>query len=212
MMKNGNLEFHCRVGIYVMCLVSFGFGQSKVVKSVTISEPASVSIETLFTQADLVAFVQIRSGDAENYKAALYKATVLKAYKGAHKADTIYFTPFISYGLGSEYLVFLKNDNKHIGDIIGDSVDRTRLPYDPTLSILRIMYEGYSVMRVSYECVFDGPISEGCDDAVKFNVDQVTLPRKVKAVPTRVNGNSDANKYIRKKELEMLLNTIRGSK
>jgi hypothetical protein len=75
--------------------------------TIRISEPGAVSLETLFAQADLVAFVEIRSGDAENYNHALYKASVLKSYKGARENEVIYFTPFIGYGIGSEYLVFL---------------------------------------------------------------------------------------------------------
>lgn len=139
-----------------------GFGQRNKTETITTSDPASVTLAALFAQADVVAFVEIRSGDAESYDVAVYKARVLNGYKGAKEKDVIYFTPFISYGLGSEYLVFLKKTGKRLHDIIPKENRRKRLPYDAKQAFHRIMYEGYSVMAISFECVFGKSAYENC--------------------------------------------------
>ena len=43
---------------------------------------SKVKIADLFKEADVVAEVKIMSGDAEHYPMVVYKAQVLKAYKG----------------------------------------------------------------------------------------------------------------------------------
>ncbi|MGH9710057.1 MAG: hypothetical protein ACRD37_05890, partial [Candidatus Acidiferrales bacterium] len=73
-------------------------------QSVTLSEPATIKIQNLLKQADLVAVVRIRSGDTEQYPTAVYKAEVLKSFKGTEVGAKIFFGPYASYGLGSEYL------------------------------------------------------------------------------------------------------------
>jgi hypothetical protein len=83
-------------------------------QTVTITEPAVVKIEELLKQADLIAVVRILSGDTEQYPSAVYKAEVLQSFKGAGVGTTVYFGPFITYGLGSQYLVFLHRSEKGI--------------------------------------------------------------------------------------------------
>ena len=41
-------------------------------------------------------------------------------FKGASKGDIIYFGPFASYGIGNEYLAFLKRTNLLVGDLKRD--------------------------------------------------------------------------------------------
>jgi len=54
-------------------------------KTIEISEPAAVSITDLFKQPDVVAIVQVVSGDSENYDTAVYKSKVLAVFKGAEQ-------------------------------------------------------------------------------------------------------------------------------
>lgn len=192
-------------------LLSTGLCLAQPTKTITttIFEPASVSLAALFAQADLVAFVQVRSGDAERYDVAVYKAVVLKAYKGSKVDDLIYFTPFISYGLGSEYLVFLKKTNKHIIDIVAKDSKKKSLPYDSRQSFYRIMYEGYSVMAVSFECIFEKPTHQRCDYAVKFNVMQVKLPPELNIFPQEEDDSAVLDiKYVKKKKIESILESL----
>jgi hypothetical protein len=46
------------------------------------------------------------SGDSEHYSTAIYKAQVLKGFKGVTNDDRLYFGPFIGYGVGFEYLAY----------------------------------------------------------------------------------------------------------
>ena len=191
---------------FLVILVSVGLAQQPKTITVTISEPATVVLEKLFSQADLVAFIQIRSGDAENYNQALYKATVLKSYKGAKQNDIIYFTPFIGYAVGGEYLAFLKKTDKRIGDIISEDSKSKVLPYDAAQSFYRIMYEGYSIMPVSYECVFEKPSYQNCQYAVKFNIEQVILPNKLKVFPEEnEESKSSDKKFVKRSAIESIL-------
>lgn len=194
----------------ILLSATIGFGQQNKIVTSTTSDPASVTLAALFAQADVVAFVEIRSGDAENYNVAIYKARVLKAYKGANDKEIIYFTPFISYGLGSEYLVFLKKSGHRIEDLVPKENERKLLPYEPKHAFYQIMYAGYSVLPVSFECVFGKPAHENCGYAVKVNIKQVKLPTQLKAFP-QTDEESDV-RHVKRGEIESLLESLQRGK
>ena len=75
----------------------------------TITEPATYELTDLYKSADKVALVQIRSGDAENYKIAVYKGVVVTSYKGTTDGEIIYLGPYIGQKIGTEYVLFLRN-------------------------------------------------------------------------------------------------------
>jgi hypothetical protein len=56
-----------------------------IVVALTVAEPARVELPQLFKIADTVATVRIVSGDTENYDRAVYKANVIRSFKG-HEA------------------------------------------------------------------------------------------------------------------------------
>lgn len=203
----------CQISVFIL-LVSIahaclGLGKSE---TITVSEPATVSLLALFAQADIVAFVKIHSGDAESYKLTLYEAEILDGYKGAKERDVIYFAPFIGYGVGEEYLVFLKNADKRIGEQIDESVKPNRAPYDANKTYFRIMYDGYSVMPVSYECFFDGKNAEKCGYGVKFNTYQVKLPATLKTFPKDVGEFSPDKKWVRREAIKAELANLKKRK
>jgi len=197
--------------VFILTLLFAGVcvGQHKT-ETITISEPATVSLASLFVQADVVAFVKIHSGDAESYKLALYKAEVLDAYKGAQRKGVIYFAPFIGYGVGEEYLVFLKKTDKRIGEQIDESIKPNRAPFDANQIYYRIMYDGYSVMPVSYECFFDGKDSNQCGYGVKFNTYQVELPSTLKTFPKDVGQFSPDKKWVRRDAVQVTLTNLKN--
>jgi hypothetical protein len=166
---------------------------------------ASVKVETLFHEADLVAIVRILSGDSENYPVTIYKAEVLKAFKGAAVKEKIYFGPFVSLGVGSEYLVFLSKSNNGI-KVQGSSP----LNYGAIPIFYRIMYDGYSIMPITYECVFDGKeMSQECDYGVNLNPEQVLLPKSVKMFPSGEAGPlTNYRKWVRKAVFVSLLDAM----
>jgi hypothetical protein len=167
----------------------------------TISEPAPVKAEALMKQADLVASVRILSGDTEHYPQAVYKAEVLEPFKGVKKGAIIYFGPFIGYGLGEELLVFLH----HSEDGIEPKPPATSsgLSYGPISSFYLVMYQGYSALRVKYDCVFDGKeIAQRCDYGVRVNTHQLVLPKGVKTYPSSATGSfSEDTKWVRRTAL-----------
>lgn len=162
----------------------------------TISEPASVSIENLHKQADVVALVQIVSGDTENYEAPVYKAKVLRAFKGSAVGQYVYIGKFIGYQVGGEYLAFLRRSEK-----VAAPVRPGGLNYGE-VKVLQIMYEGYSFMLVTYECIFAGKTTaEQCDYGVQISTNQVLLPKSVKAYSLGTRGGGGPHYMVRRDSL-----------
>ena len=164
----------------------------------TISEPARVKVEELLKQADLVAIVRILSGDTEHYPQAVYKAEVLQPFKGAEKGAILYFGPFIGYGLGKELLVFLRHSEKGIEPEPRATI--SGLSYGSILSFYLVMYDGYSALRIDYDCVFDGQeTAERCDYGIRVNTFQLVLPKSVRTYPSSTTGSfSEDTKWVRK--------------
>ena len=164
---------------------------------------AKVSVSDLFRQADVVATVRVLSGDSEHYPVTVYKAEVEKAFKGTAAREIIYFGPFVSFGVGSEYLVFLSKAEKGI-----EPRDKpSGFNYGVLPSFFRIMYDGFSIMPIEYACVFEGKdVAQQCDYAVKLNPEQVILPATIKAFPRGEAGTlTNYEKWVRRKELVAFL-------
>ena len=166
----------------------------------------SVKVDELFKEADLVATVRILSGDSEHYDVTVYKAQVVKAYKGASNRETIYFGPYVSYGIGNEYVVFLSKSGKHIAPKKESSGPNCgKIP-----SFFEAMYAGFGVMPIKYVCLFEGEEpARQCDDAVKVNPEQIGLPHGIRTYPA---GDADAttnySKWVRKDAFLSLLETF----
>lgn len=189
--------------------ISVAAGQ---VKQIEISEPATVNLEDLFKQADIVAAVYILSGDSEHYPDAVYKAEVFTPFKGVRKGDRIYFGPFVGYAVGGEYLAFLRRSKDGARPV--DGAEKTGLHYGAIDVLYRIMYQGYSVMPVQYVCVFDGKdAQERCDYGVKINTYQVKFPKAVKTYPLEPDdeSTSDSN-WVKRNVLISVLEALRRSK
>jgi hypothetical protein len=153
----------------------------------------SVTLSDLFAQADEVALVKVVSGDSEHYKTAVYKAIIEQGFKGARSGDTIFFGPFVGYGVGLEYLVFLKKGSSQ------EPITSTLAPYGRIQSLDRIMYAGYSILPVGYECVFVGSTSENCDYSVQLNPEQIILPPDIEAYPkSEATALTNYRKWVRK--------------
>lgn len=176
--------------------------------TVKISEPAIVKVEDLFKQADSVAVIRIVSGDLEHYPTAVYKAEVLKTFKGPAVGAKIFFGPFSGYSLGGEYLIFLRRSQKQIEP--SHSSETATPTYGRILSFYEVMYEGYSAMPVKYVCVFDGDeIKDQCDDGIKVETNQVVLPSRIQTFPSESDDTTDSDyKWIRKAALISLLQTF----
>src|ERR1700680_3507152 len=115
--------------------------------TITITEPAVVSVEDLFKQADTVALVKIVSGDDENYRTAICKGKVIESFKGAAAGETVYIGPYIGYRLGWEYVLFLRDAKELIAP------KTTSAASYGTIHYAEVFEEGYSAMETSYECV-----------------------------------------------------------
>jgi len=177
-------------------------------QTVEISEPGTVAITDLFKQADVVAVVQILSGDSENYETAVYKAKVLTTFKGAEVGQQLFFGPFIGYEVGGEYVAFFRRAKA------GPKVQPHEGPtmtYGPLEVFHLIMYQGYSIMPLRYECAFEGKDpAQSCDYGVRVNTDQVKLPPAIRTFPrTPKDDFVDANRWVRKDVFLRLLGTLK---
>jgi hypothetical protein len=163
------ITFQISVFTLSLSLAGACLGQRKT-ETITISDPATVSLASPFAQSDIVAFVKIHSGDAQSYKLTLYEAEILDGYKPNHA------------------------------------------PYDATKNYFRIMYDGYGIMPVSYECFFDGRDSDKCGYGVKFNTNQVELPATLKAFPKNVGEFSPDKKWVRRDAVKAALANLKNRK
>jgi hypothetical protein len=143
-------------------------------EQITVREPGVYELAGLFKQADTVALVKIVAGDSESYRCAVYKAEVLKNFKGAKAGEVIYFGPYVGQRLGLEYVLFLRNAPDPIApNVPGSAFGRVHYA--------EVFNEGYSSMEVSYECVFGGrDIAQQCDYGVRVCTDYIKLPKGTK--------------------------------
>ena len=173
-------------------------------QTIEISEPGVVALSDLFKQADVVAVVQILSGDSESYDSAVYKSKVLTQFKGTAVNEELYFGPFIGYGVGNEYVAFLRRA-KSGPKLKAQRPMQTTIAYGPLEVFHLIMYQGYSIMPVRYACVFGG--KDPCDYGVKVNTDQVKLPKGTKTFPHESGDELPAaSQWVRKDDFLRLLN------
>src|SRR5205823_12606668 len=115
------------------------------------------------------------------------------------------FGPCIGYGLGDEYLAFLRRDSKPTQEKRGLSTPV--MSYGPLPSSYSVMYEGYSTLSIEYTCAFDGEtIAEQCDDGITLNIHQVILPHKIKKFSVATLDEREGNhRWVRKKALLALI-------
>jgi hypothetical protein len=74
------------------------------------------------------------------------------------------------------------------------------------------MYDGYSVMPIDYECIFDGKDHDKCDYGVRFNVYQVELPPTLKAFPVNVGDFPADKKSVRRNAVNRELSVLAGKR
>src|SRR5260370_19199701 len=126
-------------------------GVAQVAKEVTttIHEPGTYELAKLFKQADRVVLAKVVAGDTEAYDVAIYKAEVVKSFKGGPAGATLYFGPFLGERLGSEYILFLRDVPQPIPPETTSSTGYGSIQYS------EVFNERYTSMHTSYHCVFD---------------------------------------------------------
>jgi hypothetical protein len=153
-----------------------GIAQSN---TASIVEPGVYKLSELYRQADKVALVTVISGDTEAYEVPIYKAQVVRAFKGISANEVIYFGPYLGVQLGSEYILFLENVSKPI-----QPKDKAVSGYG-VVKYGKVFDEGYSSMVTSYECVFNGRSpSQACDYAVRICTDYIVAPKSLSTSPS----------------------------
>ena len=93
-----------RLLLLIVVVISPQLTWAQQVKEVSIVEPGVIKLANLFKMADAVALVKVVSGDTENYDTAVYKAEVVKSFKGAEVGEAVYFGPYV--GLDSDGSMF----------------------------------------------------------------------------------------------------------
>ena len=184
----------------VVLMSALASAQSQVM---TINEPGVYKISDLFNGADVVALVEIVSGDTENYEHPVYKGEVIQSFKGMPRGAAVYFGPFVGEKLGWEYVLFLRNVTKPITPKTTATATYGTIPY------FEVFNEGYSSMETSYACVFDGKeIAQKCDYGVRVCTDYIKLPKSTLAFPPEVNDPPFGCRWVRKAVFISLLGTL----
>ena len=150
----------------------------------------------------VAAVVRIVSGDTENYKTAIYKATVLSSFKGTADGQTIYFGPFIGNRLGEEYVVFLRAAKEPAVPTTAPTAAYGNVRY------FEVFDEGYTAMETSFECVFDGKDAQQCDDGVRVCTDYIVLPKGAPVSPSMDEVVSFGCRWVRKSKFIALLSDL----
>lgn len=145
--------------------------------SATITEPARFPLSRLFAYADKVAVVRVVAGTTEAYDLTMYKGEVVRAFKGVSAGQVVYFGPYEGTEVGSEYILFLKDQPESMQPKSNSS------GFGP-VRYSKVFDEGCSSMLTSYECVFDGASpSQQCDYAVRVCTDYILLPKALLTSP-----------------------------
>jgi len=172
---------------------------------VTATEPGVYRLADLFTHADKVALVRVTSGNTEAYDVAIYKAQVVEGFKGLSAGETIYFGPYIRTELGSEYILFLRDNPRAIEPKAKTDGGYGKVKY------LEVFDEGYSSMLTSYECVFNGAsVNQGCDYGVRVCTDYIKLPESIPAFATGGDQPPFGCRWVRKATLISFLGDLGG--
>lgn len=79
--------------LLTVVVISPQFTWAQKAKEITLMEPGVIQLANLFQMADTVALVKVVSGDTENYATVVYKAEVVRTFKGAVVGGTVYFGP-----------------------------------------------------------------------------------------------------------------------
>jgi hypothetical protein len=193
--------------LLVALIAGSQIGVAQPPSTVTTSEPGIYPLADLFTRSDKVALVKVVSGDTEAYDVAIYKAQVVKGFKGLSAGDTVYFGPYIGTELGSEYILFLRDRQKTI-----EPKARTDGGYG-VVNYSEVFDEGYSSMLTSYECVFSGAsINQQCDYGVRVCTDYIKLPKSLPAFPADENAAPFGCRWVRKAAFISVLEDLGGKK
>jgi hypothetical protein len=172
-------------------------------REVTITEPGIYELAGLFKQADTVALVKVVSGDTEAYSVAIYKAEVVKSFKGAAARATVYFGPYVGERLGWEYILFLRNVPNPI------TPKTTSGAGYGTIHYAEVFNEGYTSMMTSYECVFDGrDTAQKCDYGVRVCTDYIKLPKATPTFPPVAEQTPFGCRWVRKTVFTSLLEEL----
>ena len=144
--------------------------------------------------------MKIVSGDVETYSTAVYKAEVVKSFKGAAAGETVYFGPYVGERLGWEYILFLRNVSEPIKPKTPTSAGYGTIRY------AEVFNEGYSSMETSYQCIFDGrDTSQKCDYGVRVCTDYIKLPNGTATFPPVAKETPFGCRAVRKTHFVSLL-------
>jgi hypothetical protein len=192
----------CLPGLLTIALIaSSQLGTAQSPSRVTNREPGVYQVADLFTHSDKVALVKVISGDTEVYDVAIYKARVVEGFKGLSAGETVYFGPYTRTELGSEYILFLRNNPKAI-----EPKAKTSGGYG-TVNYSEVFDEGYSSMLTSYECVFT---DQQCDYGVRVCTDYIKLPKSLPAFPTNGDDSPFGCRWVRKAAFISVLDNLGG--
>jgi hypothetical protein len=164
-------------------------------------EPGLYQLADLFRHADRVALVKVISGTTEAYEVAIYKAQVVEGFKGLSAGEIVYFGPYIATEIGTEYILFLRDNPKAI-----EPRAKAEGGYG-TVHYWEVFDEGYSSMRISYECVFGGSSKE-CDYGVRVCTDYIKLPKSLPAFPNDGDDPPFGCRWVRKNSFISVLEEI----
>lgn len=193
--------------LLTVILISYRIASAQQAMQVTQTEPGVIRLVNLFEKADTVALVKVSSGDTENYATPVYKAEVIKSFKGMAAGETVFFGPYVGVRLGWEYILFLRRAAKPI------KPKTTSNRNYGTISYFEVFNEGYTSMEISYKCIFDGKeIAEHCDDGVRVCTDYIVLPMSLRTFPPLTEETPFGCRWVRKNAFISELGNLRESK
>ncbi|MFC3682392.1 hypothetical protein [Hydrogenophaga luteola] len=174
--------------LFLACALSLHF----LVQATTLP---SIELSQLFRDADIVALVEVASGETigtgEKSCGAKYAALVVDGFKGVSAGETIEFGNYYGYEIGSRYVLFLVGPGrKHEPVMSTNSMHRDAQAEHEKRCASRlrrntVMHSGNGALRVHWVTDFQ------YKDGVAVPTRYVVLPSTIPTIPAKITETNE---------------------
>ncbi|WP_457321269.1 hypothetical protein [Roseateles sp. P5_E11] len=159
-----------------------------------------IRLSQLFHDADIVALVQVTSGETmgtgDESCGAKYQARVIEAFKGASKGATLEFGNYFGYEIGNRYIIFLVGPGRSHEPMMSTNSMHldARAEYEkrcgPLLRRNTVMHSGNGALHIHWVTDF------GYKDGVAVPTRYVVLPDGLSTIPTKISETNEFSEEV----------------
>lgn len=165
----------------------------------------------LFQDADIVALVQVTSGETlgvgDESCGAKYEARTIEAFKGTSKGATIEFGNYYGYAVGDRYILFLVGPGRSHAPVMSTNSMQLNAEAEyakrcgPRLIRNTVMHSGFGAMEIHW--VTDFEYQDGVSIATRY----VVLPGGLLTIPKKLSETNQFSEevWVRLSDVKKLL-------